>query len=106
MLESLVPAVASVEAEKEAADWSVSGNTVLGFDWEGVDEVAAVTAWETFDGAGSQGDLSLTELSKSDTVGGHLDYVGLVLATFELNGGLAIGEWHGCHHWESCVLHI
>ena len=60
VLESLVPAVASVQAEEEAAT-GIGEDTVSRFDGQGVDEVAAVTARKSHDRPSFQSGLVQTE---------------------------------------------
>ena len=105
VLKSLVPAVASVEEEKTAAGWSVGRDTMFGFNCEGVDEVAAVTARKALDRTSSQGGLYCPEFICCDTTGSHLDDISLVLTTLELERGGA-DIWHGSHLKERVVLHF
>ena len=106
MLESLVPAVASVKAEettKESAEW-VTKDTVSCLDWNGVDEVAAVTAWKSLNRLSSEGLWDVAEVVWQDTAGSHSDDVGLVLATFILGIhidviGLDVHAGHWSHLW-------
>ena len=105
VLESLVPAIATIEANEKAevAAEGVGWNTVSGLNWDGVDEVAAVTAGKALDGGSSQSNRDVAQFIWQETLGAHLDDVGLwsdVTALVLGRGrGLAVHarHWHGSH---------